>query len=219
MMGNTTGETMVIVDYGAGNLTSVRLAFERLGRTALVTNEPSAIRDAERVVFPGVGAVRSAMTRLRTMGLDGAIWEAVARGTPFLGICLGTQIVFGRSEEDGGTECLGILPGDVKAFPRGMPGVKVPQIGWNRVAFTVPHPLFEGIEDGTEFYFVHGYYPCPSDPAQVIAQTEYAGQMFASVTGRGNLAATQFHPERSGKAGLMMLDNFIRWDGRSGTVC
>ncbi len=210
---------ITIVDYGAGNLTSVRLACERLGCEALVTNDPGAILDAERVVFPGVGAVRSAMMRLKSMGLDAAVREVVARGTPFLGICLGTQIIFERSEEDGGAECLGILPGDVKAFPRGLPGVKVPQIGWNRVALKRSHPLFDGIEDGTEFYFVHGYYPCPADKAHIIAETQYAGRAFASVTGRANLLATQFHPERSGKAGLKMLDNFVQWDGKNGTSC
>ena len=207
------GNMIAIIDYGAGNLTSVRLAFEHLGARATVTSDPRAILEAERVVFPGVGAALSAMARLRDMGLDGAIREAVARGAPFLGICLGTQIIFERSEEDDGVECLGILPGTVRSFPRGLPGVKVPHMGWNQVAFRRPHRLFEGIADGTEFYFVHGYYPSPSDIALAIAETEYAGKTFASVTGRDNLVATQFHPERSGRAGLKLLENFCRWDG------
>ncbi len=210
---------IAIVDYGAGNLTSVRLALERIAARVAVTSEPAAILAAERVIFPGVGAIGAAMARLKAAGLDGALRETVARGTPFLGICLGAQIVFEHSEEDGGVAGLGLLPGTVPAFPRGLPGAKIPQIGWNQVTFRLPHPLFEGIASGAEFYFVHGYYPAPADPAHVLAETDYAGRTFASVAGQDNLAVTQFHPERSGRVGLKLLENFARWDGKGGAAC
>jgi imidazole glycerol-phosphate synthase subunit HisH len=205
--------TITVVDYGAGNLASVRLAFERLGSKVLVTSDPAAVLDAERVVFPGVGAIGTAMKRLNDLQLADALRDVVARGTAFLGICLGTQIIFERSEEDGGTEGLGILPGRVQMFQAGPSGAKVPQIGWNGVRFARPHPVFEGIRSGAEFYFVHSYYPVPADRRHVLAETDYAGATIASVVGRRNLVATQFHPERSGRIGLELLENFRRWDG------
>jgi glutamine amidotransferase len=202
---------VAIVDYKAGNLTSVRLAFKALGAEAAVTSDAEAVKAAERVVFPGVGAAGAAMRNLEALGLADALRTVAAKGTPFLGICLGTQILFGRSEEDGGTETLGILPGSVPRFEPKDRWEKVPEIGWNQVHILRGHPLLDGIKDGTEFYFVHSYYPKPSDPALVIGETEYAGVRFASMVGRGNVAATQFHPEKSGRIGLRLLQNFLTW--------
>lgn len=203
-----------IIDYRAGNLTSVRLAFEAIGVPARISSSPDEIRAAERIVFPGVGAAGSAMRTLRSLGLDSAIRDAVASGIPFLGICLGTQILFGRSEEDGGTECLGVLRGEAVRFVPRSHAEKVPQMGWNQAKIVRPHPVFGGIPDGTDFYFVHSYHPAPADPEDVLATTSYCGVDFASAVGRGNLAATQFHPEKSGEAGLRLLSNFAAWDGR-----
>ena len=202
---------IAIIDYRAGNLTSVRLAFDSLGVPASITGDPREILAAERVVFPGVGAAGAAMNNIGELGLAAAIREVVERGTPFLGICLGTQIIFERSEEDGGVDCLGLVPGEVKLFRPEDRWDKVPQIGWNGVRQRTAHPLFDGIEDDSEFYFVHSYYPAPADPEAVLGETAYAGATFASVAGKANIAATQFHPEKSGRVGLRLLDNFCRW--------
>ena len=203
-----------IVDYRAGNLTSVRLAFEAIGAPAQVTADPAAIRAADRILFPGVGAAGSAMANLAASGLAPVLRERVAAGVPFLGICLGTQILFERSEEDGGVDCLGLLRGEARRFVPRTRADKIPEMGWNQARFERPHPLLAGIPDGADFYFVHSYYPAPADPADAVCTTEYAGTRFASMVGRGNLAATQFHPEKSGRAGLRLLSNFLRWNGR-----
>jgi glutamine amidotransferase len=206
-------DMIAIIDYKAGNLTSVRLALEDLGVEAEVTRDPARIRAADRVIFPGVGAAGAAMDHLRELDLLDVIRETAAGDKPFLGICLGTQVIFERSEEDGGTECIGLIPGSVKRFQPQDPLCKIPQIGWNTVRFRRSHPLFDGIEDESEFYFVHSYYPAPSDPAYVMGETEYADATFASIVGKDNLLATQFHPERSGRIGLKLLKNFSTWDG------
>jgi len=203
---------VAIVDYKAGNLTSVRLAFKALACDAVVTSDPALLLAAERVVFPGVGAAGSAMRNLAELNLVDVLKTLAARGTPFLGICLGTQILFDFSEEDGGTPTLGILPGRVPRFQPADPWDKVPQMGWNQVRTVRPHPLLEGIADLSEFYFVHSYYPSPADPALAVGVTEYAGVTFASMVGRANVAATQFHPEKSGRIGLRLLANFTRWN-------
>ena len=204
---------IAIVDYKAGNLTSVRLALASLGVEGEVTSRAEDIQRAERVIFPGVGAAGAAMRSLEELGLRETLRRVVAGGTPFLGICLGTQIIFDRSEEDGGVAGVGIVPGTVRLFRPSDPAVKVPQIGWNAVKRLREHPVFAGIEDESEFYFVHSYYPAPSDRADVIGETEYADVRFASVVGSRNLVATQFHPEKSGRIGLRLLANFARWDG------
>jgi imidazole glycerol-phosphate synthase subunit HisH len=205
---------IAIIDYNAGNLTSVRLAFESLGRDAEITQSAEEILAAERVVFPGVGAAGAAMQNLNDLGLVDVITEIAGRGTPFLGICLGTQIVFGRLDEDGGVDGVGLFAGTVKRFAPDSPYDKVPQMGWNAVSLRRPHPLFEGIEDDSEFYFVHSYYPAPEDLSCVLGETGYAGVRFASVVVSDNVVATQFHPEKSGRVGLSLLDNFCRWDGK-----
>lgn len=204
---------VAILDYGAGNLTSVRLAFEALHAEAIVTADPNVVRQAQRVVFPGVGAAGSAMDNLRRLQLDQSIAETIARGVPFLGICVGMQVLFQNSEEDGGVQTLGLLPGTVRRFAFPDSRVKVPQMGWNQVDFTRSHPLLDGIPSGTDFYFVHSYYAQPDHSDHILGTTDYAGNRFCSMVARQNLVATQFHAEKSGAAGLRLLNNFLSWDG------
>jgi glutamine amidotransferase len=204
---------IAIVDYNAGNLTSVRLACEYLGLRAHVTQRGVDIEDAERVIFPGVGAAGEAMRNLRELRLIAPLRAAVGEGKPFLGICLGAQILLERSEEDGGTECMGLVEGEVRRFRPNDKLIKVPQIGWNAVTQRVAHPLFADIEDESEFYFVHSFYCVPAREGDRLGETAYADARFAAVLGRGNLCAAQFHPERSGRMGLKLLENFSKWDG------
>lgn len=203
---------IAIVDYKAGNLTSVRLALEELSADASVTVAPHDILAADRVIFPGVGAIGSAMGRLESLGLVDCLRTVVDRGTPFLGICLGTQIILDRSEEDGSVAGLGIIPGSARLFRPKYGRQKVPQMGWNSVTQQSDHPVFDGIEDNSEFYFVHSYYPSPLRSEDALGMTNYGDVTFASVLGRANIVATQFHPERSGRVGLKLLENFLRWD-------
>ncbi|MGA2915503.1 MAG: imidazole glycerol phosphate synthase subunit HisH [Sedimentisphaerales bacterium] len=203
---------ITIIDYKAGNLTSVQLAFEYIGCKVKITDRPGDIMQAEKIVFPGVGAAKAAMNNLKELKLIEPIRKVIADGIPFLGICIGMQVMFEMSEEDGGTECLGILPGKVKKFKSSDKLCKIPQIGWNTVKIVQPHPVFAGIEDQSEFYFVHSYYPDCSDINHIIGQTEYAGVCFASAAGRENLITTQFHPEKSGRIGLKIFENFRDWD-------
>ena len=205
---------VAIVDYGAGNLTSVAYALRHLGHDCTITADPDVVAAASRVVFPGVGAAGAAMANLRERGLDRAIRDVLADGRPVLGICVGCQVVFERSAEDGGTPCLGLLPGTVELF-RFPPGVKrkVPHMGWNVVQFERPHEVFAGIPQGSRFYFVHSYHPLPADPELVLATSVYGEVRFAAAVCRDNLIAVQFHTEKSGDVGLRLLDNFVKWDG------
>ena len=198
--------SIAIVDYGAGNLTSVKNAFAALGVETVVTRDPAVVAAAARVVFPGVGAALSAMESLRALGLESAVKSAAASGRPFLGICLGMQILFEHSEEDGGVDLLGVLPGKVRRFPD-VPGFKVPEIGWNqvRVASSSPSPSSEVA--AREFYFVHSYY-AELGP-YTVGRTEYAGVEFTSMVRKGALLACQFHPEKSGRIGLELLKEFL----------
>lgn len=202
---------IAVVDYKAGNLTSVKLALDALGTPVTVTDNPATVMDADRVIFPGVGAAGASMETLRSMGLENAIRTVVRRGTPFLGICIGCQIALDRSDEDGGVDCLSLVPGNVRRFAPSDRFEKVPQMGWNNVNQRARHPIFRDIPDGTAFYFVHSYYPAPSSSDCVLAETDYAGVRFASVIGSANLVATQFHPEKSGRFGLKLIENFIGW--------
>lgn len=192
-----------IVDYKAGNLTSVRLALAALGEDAVATGDPAVVASAQRIVFPGVGAAASAMANLRASGLDDAVREAALSGKPFLGICLGMQILFEHSEEDGGVDCLGILPGRVRRFPDGT-GDKIPQIGWNEIAANDPRGF---VKSGDEYYFVHSYY-VEKNP-YTVATAEYAGIDFTAAVRKDNLFAVQFHPEKSGRLGLSLLRKFL----------
>ena len=207
---------ITIIDYKAGNLTSVQLAFESIGQKVKITDRPEDILRADKIVFPGVGAAQSAMDNLKNLKLIDPIRKVIADGIPFLGICIGMQLLFESSEEDGGTKCLGILPGQVKKFICADKTFKIPQIGWNTVKFMPPHPhpIFNGIEDQSEFYFVHSFYPSCSNKNFILGQSEYSNSTFASSAGRDNFAAVQFHPERSGRIGLRMLENFSRWNGK-----
>ena len=205
---------IAIIDYKAGNLTSVQLAFESLGVESKITQDLDTIRNAERVVFPGDGAAKSAMQHLEELNLLSTIRETVARKVPFLGICLGTQIILDRSDENEGVQCIGLIPGTVKRFSPSDPKDKIPQMGWNTVNFTFDHPLFANIENDSEFYFIHSYYPEPAHVKSVYGETEYADVTFASIIGHANVVATQFHPERSGRIGLKLLENFTQWNGR-----
>ena len=194
-----------IIDYKAGNLTSVKLAFAALGVETIVTSDSKAIAAADRVVFPGVGAARSAMENLRSLGLVDAVKNAAAT-KPFLGICLGMQILFDHSEEDGGVDCLGIIPGRVRRFPS-VPGFKVPEIGWNGVEGNGEWGTGNEGTGTKEFYFVHSYY------AEVVPETagvtEYAGVKFTAMVKKGRLWACQFHPEKSGRIGLELIKEWL----------
>jgi glutamine amidotransferase len=208
--------TIAIIDYGMGNLHSIAKALEHVaGRRVRVTAQASEILAAERVVFPGQGAARDCMHEIRAAGLVEVIREAL-RSKPFLGICMGLQVLLDRSDEGGGVDCLGLLPGRVRFLGSGRDPaagrLKIPQMGWNRVEQVRPHPLWDGIEDGARFYFVHSYYVDPDDPALVAGVTDY-GRRYASVLARDNLFAVQFHPEKSQHDGLRLLANFADWDG------
>ncbi len=205
---------IAVIDYEAGNLTSVSRALSYLGYPNMVTGDMEMISKAERVIFPGVGSAGAAMDSLRRLGLDTLITQIWKSGKPILGICLGTQIILGHSEEHD-TSCLSIIDGHVRMFDAGDKdddgtAIKIPHMGWNRVSVKKDHPVLAGLKDDDEFYFVHSYYPAPSSQEHVIGTTRY-GREFASVIGSGNLVATQFHPEKSGRAGLNLLKNFCEW--------
>jgi glutamine amidotransferase len=199
-------QRVVIVDYGAGNLRSVARAIAHNGFEPIVTCEAKAIESANALVLPGVGAAADTMRNLLHGGLVEPIRDYVDSGRPFLGVCMGQQALLTLSEEGGEHPCLDVIPGRVKRLPSGR---KVPHMGWNRVRQRVDHPVFEGIEDGAYFYFVHSYYPVPEADDEVIGETEY-GVTFASVLARDNVVATQFHPEKSGEDGLRFYGNFLR---------
>lgn len=200
---------LAIVDYKAGNLTSVRLALETIGVEGTITSDPERIAAADRIIFPGVGAAGAAMENLRRFGLDEALRDATARGVPLLGICVGMQVLLDFSEEDDGTPMLGLIPGRVVRFRPEDPRIKVPQIGWNNVHAVTQTPMLDEIPNDGDFYFVHSYYPVPKDESHILATTDYAGTLFASMLRRDNIVATQFHPEKSGPLGLKLLANFV----------
>ena len=207
---------IAILDYRAGNLTSVARALHYLNRSYRITADPATLQEATHLIFPGVGAAGEAMTHLRQTHLDRYIRQWVCTGKPMLGICLGTQVIFEHSEEND-TVCLGIIHGYVRRFPenlqRGGQDLKVPHMGWNHVALQKEHPVFLGLPEGSEFYFVHSYYPVPTDDRWVIGWTDY-GIRFCAALAHENLVAVQFHPEKSGRPGLQILANFCRWGGR-----
>ena len=201
---------ITIVDYKAGNLTSVKRAFDHLGIPNQISADMQVIQDAERIVFPGVGHAGTAMHVLKERGLDSALSKAYLHGTPILGICLGCQIILSHSEE-GDTACLDLLPGMCNHFQLQDVTLKIPHMGWNEVTVTRPHPILRDILPGGEFYFVHSFYPQPNDPATVYATSEY-GKTFPVAIGTGNLFAVQFHAEKSGPIGLKLLENFAHWN-------
>ena len=199
---------ITIVDYDAGNPTSVGRALAALGVRFVITPDADVVSKAERVVFPGVGHAHSTMAVLRERGLDQALKESVGRGTPVLGVCVGAQVSLSHSEE-GDTPCLDLLPGQVKRF-RVPPPLKVPHMGWNRVTVRRPHPVLDGLPTENELYFVHSYYLAPANEEHVLSTSEH-GIEFTSAMGHENLVAVQFHPEKSGPLGLSVLERFARW--------
>lgn len=202
---------IAIIDYGMGNLRSVQKGFERVGFDAEVTSDPARLHAADKIVLPGVGAFRDCIRNLEQGGFIEPIHKVISEGRPFLGICLGLQLLFSESEEFGLHKGLGVIPGTVVRFPEGMheSGEKlpVPHMGWNQIAFNAPAPLFNGIADGSNVYFVHSYYVKPEDPAVVAATCTY-GIEFCAAISHNNVMATQFHPEKSQGIGLQMLKNF-----------
>jgi glutamine amidotransferase len=208
---------IVVIDYGMGNLRSVAKAVEHVAPEARITVSGAAaeVARADRVVFPGQGAARDCMAAIHERGLEDALRTALA-GKPFLGICMGLQVLFETSEENGGTDCLGLVRGSVRRFAsplRAADGtaLKIPHMGWNNVTQTHAHPLWDGIADGSRFYFVHSYHVVPGDAALVAATSDHGGR-FVSALARANLFAVQFHPEKSQQAGLRLLANFVRWN-------
>lgn len=209
-----TRRVVAVVDYGMGNLRSVVKALEHVadeGQQVLLTSDPNVIDSAERVLLPGQGAMADCMRHLRDSGLKDNVLQACAH-KPLLGICVGEQMMFERSEE-GPAECLGLFPGEVRRFEPEMTtqrGLKVPHMGWNRVFQKRPHALWDGISDGAFFYFVHSYRVCPAEDDLITGETEY-GVRFTCAVGRDNIFATQFHPEKSANDGLRLFHNFMRW--------
>lgn len=198
---------IALVDYGMGNRRSVEKALEHVGATALITADHDRLRGAAGLVVPGVGAFPKGMQRLREFGLDELLLEQVSLGKPVLGICLGLQLAFERSSEQGGAEGLGIVPGEVRELNHGE--LKLPHIGWNEIALREGSPLLDGLPSRCAFYHVHSFAPIPNDDRDVLGTAVY-GAPFASVVGHGNFYGVQFHPEKSSAAGLRLLANFAR---------
>ena len=197
---------IAIVDYGAGNLRSVVNAVNKLGYRPTVTSSPDDVLKAQAVILPGVGAAADTMVNLKELGLDSSIRRFISEDRPFLGVCIGLQILFAGTEEGGWHRCLDIIPGLVRKLPSTL---KIPHMGWNQVKQKLSHPIFDGIPDEANFYFVHSYYVEPEDRSLVAGETEY-GIPICSVLTRGNMVATQFHPEKSGEVGLRFYSNFIK---------
>ena len=198
--------SVIVIDYGAGNLKSVETALRHLNADFRVSDRPEPIRGADKVIFPGVGEAAAAMAALTETGLGEALRDFFKTGRPILGICLGSHIVLERSEESD-TACLGLVPGAARRLPDTR-GFKVPHMGWNQVRPLKTHPLFRGVPETTSFYFVHSYFPEPADASMRLAETEYM-ITFTSAIVKDNLCAVQFHPEKSGRYGLLMLNNFL----------
>jgi imidazole glycerol-phosphate synthase subunit HisH len=213
--------SVAVIDYGMGNLRSVAKAIEKVGPgvTVSVTSDPAQIRAAERVVFPGQGAMRDCMAELQNRGLDRVVRDCIAN-KPFLGICMGLQVLLDFSEENNGREGLGIVHGRVQRFADGLTDsktgerLKIPHMGWNQVHQTHAHPLWAGIPQDSRFYFVHSYYVVPEDARLITGSTAYPDD-FASALAWDNVFAVQFHPEKSQRAGLNLLANFLQWNGNA----
>lgn len=213
--------TLAIIDYGMGNLHSVAKAVEHVAPElkVVISADAEQILDADRVIFPGVGAIRDCMAEIHRLGFDALVKQVMERGTPLLGICVGMQALLEHSEENGGVDAIGLMPGNVRYFGDNLveaetkERLKVPHMGWNEVRHTRNHPMWHGIEDGERFYFVHSYYAEPGDDRLVVGRTHYSRD-FAAALARDNVFAVQFHPEKSQHAGLQLLANFSVWDGR-----
>jgi len=213
-------ETVAVIDYGMGNLHSVKSALEQVApeQTVVVTSDPAVVAAADRVIFPGVGAIRDCMAEIKRLGFDTLLREQIATGKPVLGICVGMQALMDHSEENNGVDCIGVLSGKVRFFgdhhkDANGDSLKVPHMGWNQVHHN-NHPLWADIAQDSRFYFVHSFYILADDVSQVAASCDYGVQFHAALT-RGNLFAVQFHPEKSHTAGLQLLKNFLQWDGKA----
>jgi glutamine amidotransferase len=208
---------IAIINYNAGNITSVARALQNIGESFLVTDDSKKLNAASHVIFPGVGAAGEAMAYLSEKKLDTWLKTWLSTGKPLMGICLGTQIILDSSEENK-TECIGLVAGSTKRFPDKLTSdgqtLKIPHMGWNNVTFHRSHYVFQDISPDAEFYFVHSYYPAPSDESAVLGTTDY-GMTFCSVLAKENLVAMQFHPEKSGRPGLQILRNFCAWRGNA----
>lgn len=211
--------SIAVIDYGMGNLHSVAKALEHVqpGVEVLVTADPEQVRNADRVLLPGVGAIRDCMAEIRRLGVDAEVAEAIRSGKPFLGICVGFQALMDFSEENGGVDCLGEFPGRVNFFGTALKDIqqqhfKVPHMGWNQVKQSIHHPLWQGIDDLSRFYFVHSYFVKLAQQDRVAGTCEY-GLPFDVALAHKNVFAVQFHPEKSQQAGLTLLQNFLNWDG------
>ena len=210
-------KTVAIIDYGMGNLHSAKKAVEHVApdTTVLVTDNAETIREADRVILPGVGAIRDCMAEIRRLGVDTLVRE-VSQDRPFLGICVGMQALMSRSGENGGVDCIGLFPSEVRYFGDDLSGngerLKVPHMGWNEVYQTFEHPLWHNIPDGDRFYFVHSYYAEAEGNADMAGRTRYGVDLAAAVA-KDNIFAAQFHPEKSARAGLQLLKNFTDWTG------
>ena len=202
-------QTIVIVDYGMANLRSVQKAFEKVGFAATISGDPNQVAEADKLVLPGVGAFRDAIARLHESGLVEPILAHLNSGKPFFGICLGLQLLFTVSHEDGEYRGLNYFPGEVIRFPP-QEGLKVPHMGWNQLHIRRPAPPFRDTAEGAAVYFVHSYYPVPTDPGIIAAETDYPTP-FTSAVWQDNVFATQFHPEKSQRIGLAMLHQFAHW--------
>lgn len=211
-------KTVAIIDYGMGNLHSAKKAVEHVapGTTVLVTDDSARIREADRVILPGVGAIRDCMAEIRRLGIDTLVRE-VSQDRPFLGICVGMQALMARSEENGGVDCIGLFPSEVRYFGENLTEngerLKVPHMGWNEVYQTIEHPLWHNIADGDRFYFVHSYYAEAKGNAEISGRSHYGVDLAATVA-KDNIFAAQFHPEKSARAGLQLLKNFTDWNGK-----
>jgi len=213
-------QTVAVIDYGMGNLHSVASALSYVApeQNVVVTSDPAVVAAADRVVFPGVGAIRDCMAEIKRLGFDKLLREQIATGKPVLGICVGMQALMDHSEENNGVDCIGILPGKVRFFGehhKDAAGnhLKVPHMGWNQVHHN-DHPLWADIAQDSRFYFVHSFYILAEDTSLIAATCDYGLQFHAALT-RGNLFAVQFHPEKSHTAGLQLLKNFLQWDGKA----
>lgn len=211
--------TIAVIDYGMGNLHSVAKAMEHVAPQAqvTVTDDPDTIRRADRVILPGVGAIRDCIAEIRRLGFDKLVWELADSGKPLLGICIGMQALLRHSDENDGVACLNLFEGEVKFFGDNLQHqnerLKVPHMGWNRVRHVQSHPLWQSIDDGERFYFVHSYFVA-ANPADFVAGICEYGLPFAAAIAKDNIFAVQFHPEKSQHAGLQLLANFACWDGK-----
>ena len=197
---------IAVIDYGAGNIRNVVNAINQLGYQILLTNDPAEVLSADTVILPGVGAAGDTVSSLKKLNLIEPVRRIIAENRSFMGICIGLQVLFTSTEEDGGQDCLDAFPGMVKKLPEGL---KIPHMGWNQVKQKIDHPVFDGIPDNSNFYFVHSYYVDPEDKSLITGTTEY-GVEFCSIIAKGNVIGTQFHPEKSGDIGLKIYDNFLK---------